>query len=459
MSSVRGAPPACVPTWQGHIETTRDALVIFEAALQGLLAHCIRRPHDRERSSLIVSGNVFVYEEGTSGIKRWTDGIPWSPSRILTNFLIYRQLNQPFPPGEKKRATKRSQRPVKAGEPYAAPFSNGNGNDDGYSITSPTGPGLKSEESIDKDADRMLVGSLVDSYEFKEHGLLKKTMTVLVNGVHHHLVSYYTVEDAKNRLRTPRQDPQVSSVRARDELLNQPKFKFPNIDDTGDGMFDQMDNPAVGYPYQPSLQTIGGLPQLNHGPFATQDQSSTVYYPSYTPYVSHVTTPTSISNAAFTSMPSTPSPYASLGPTSNLFSPYSLQTQNHTQPQPQRRPSVPTHIKSEGQAQYPSQIHQQSKYPSNAQLHQISYPEPKHLPLTNYQQSPQSEYFPRRGATLNLNTHDALGFTGAFYPQGDNAGPSSNDGSLGLSQPIHTGFSNLYGSNSDCNYYTSRATS
>ena len=63
-----GKAPACVPTWRGHIETTKDALIIFEACFTGQLAHCFRRPHDRERNQLIVSGNVFVYEEATSGI-------------------------------------------------------------------------------------------------------------------------------------------------------------------------------------------------------------------------------------------------------------------------------------------------------------------------------------------------------------------------------------------------------
>src|ERR1700753_3074783 len=95
------------PTFQGHVATTQDALILFEACLQGHLSHVPRRPHDRERSSLIRSGCVFIYEENASGIKRWTDGVTWSPSRILGNFLVYRELDKPFPPGEKKRAMKK----------------------------------------------------------------------------------------------------------------------------------------------------------------------------------------------------------------------------------------------------------------------------------------------------------------------------------------------------------------
>jgi hypothetical protein len=95
------------PTWTGFVHTTYDALIILEACLLGKLSHIPRRPHDRERPHIIVGGNVFIYEENASGIKRWTDGVTWSPSRIMGNFLVYRELSEPFPAGEKKKAKKR----------------------------------------------------------------------------------------------------------------------------------------------------------------------------------------------------------------------------------------------------------------------------------------------------------------------------------------------------------------
>lgn len=467
MSSVRPAP-SCVPTWRGHIETTKDALIIFEAALQGLLAHCIRRPHDRERNSLIVSGNVFVYEEGTSGIKRWTDGIPWSPSRILTNFLIYRQLNSPFPPGEKKRATKRSQRPVKTGEPYAAPISNGNNHDDGYSMTNAptTTPGLKSEDPTDKDVDRVLVGSLVDSYEFKDGGLLKKTMTVTVNGVQHHLVSYYSLEDAKYNLRTPRDDPQLKDILLRDELVNQPKFKVQNYDDAGDGAFDQVENPQTPYPYlRGSLQTMGSYSSPTHSHFSQQDQSPTVYYPTYNPYGSHVHIPTSMSNVGFTSMPATPSAYTPIISTPTAYPQFPHQTQHQNQqqmqPQPQRRSSSHAFVKAEPQSHYHSQIQQQPQYQSNSPLHQLHHQDQKPLPHASYQQQSPTETVSRRNGGLDMftNTHDSLGLSNSYYSQGGNVGPSISDASLLLPQPMNMSYANTYGTNTDGTFYTSRATS
>lgn len=467
MSSSR-APPACVPTWRGHVESTRDALIIFEATLSGVLQHCIRRPHDRERNSLIVSGNVFVYEEGTSGIKRWTDGIPWSPSRILTNFLIYRQLNSPFPPGEKKRATKRSNRPVKPGEPYAAPITGGNSHEDEYGMTnvSPTTPGLKSEEYIDKEADRVLVGSLVDSYEFKDGGLLKKTMTVTVNGIQHHLVSYYSLEDAKHNLIKPKDDNRFTHLQLREELLHQPKFKVQNIDDTGDGAFDQADSQQVNYPYpqtsfQPVPQRSFHTPTQSH--FSPQDQSHSVYFPTYSPYTSQVQTP--VSAVSFTSMSSTPSSYAPIIPTATAYPQYphqaQHQSQHHNQARPQRRTSGQI-IKSEDQTQYQPQVPQHPQYHINTQLQHISYPDQRQLPQTNFQQQSPTDLLPRRGGSLSMfpNTHDGLGISNSFYPQGDSVGSSMNDGSLLLPHPMQMGFTNQYGGNSDGSYYSSpRATS
>ena len=225
-------------TWFGHVANTRDALILFEACLNGNLQHVPRRPHDRERSTLIRSGSVFIYEENASGIKRWTDGVPWSPSRILGNFLVYRELLKPFPPGEKKRAN-RKKRPSKPGEPYPRPGGEtGNSNSSALvSPSSPETPGAKSDGGYDaKDSERALIGSLVDSYGFKEGGLVKKTMSVNVHGVHHHLVSYYTIKEVMDgELHPPTQDPRLSRLEPRPDLITRQNFRAP-LDDADDGV-------------------------------------------------------------------------------------------------------------------------------------------------------------------------------------------------------------------------------
>lgn len=80
-------PPVLDPPFRGYIETTFDSLLVFEAARRGMIPRVTRRLIDRERG-MVQSGAVFVFDEHESGIKRWTDGLVWSPSRILGNFLV-----------------------------------------------------------------------------------------------------------------------------------------------------------------------------------------------------------------------------------------------------------------------------------------------------------------------------------------------------------------------------------
>lgn len=202
-------PARLEPTFRGYLSNTPDALVLFEACLTGRLHHVARRPHDRERSDLIQSGNIFIYEEHSSGIKRWTDGVTWSPSRILGNFLIYRELEKPFAPGEKKRALKKTKKPM-------------------HSISKQE-YGMPGTMDVEKqNAERALIGSLVDSYDFKEGGLIKKTISVSFSGITHHMVSYYSVDDVlSGALIRPVKSPLLSGVVPRAELVMSQNFRAP----------------------------------------------------------------------------------------------------------------------------------------------------------------------------------------------------------------------------------------
>ncbi|EPQ53973.1 hypothetical protein GLOTRDRAFT_25707, partial [Gloeophyllum trabeum ATCC 11539] len=74
--------------FSGFVETTGDALRLIQAARQGIIPRITRRLNDFERRSMIRSGAVFVFSVDESGMKRWTEGLAWSPSRMSGNFLV-----------------------------------------------------------------------------------------------------------------------------------------------------------------------------------------------------------------------------------------------------------------------------------------------------------------------------------------------------------------------------------
>ncbi|RTE70379.1 hypothetical protein BHE90_015227 [Fusarium euwallaceae] len=203
---------ALASTFDGYIRTTYDALIVFEACLSGQLRRAPRRPKDDERQELIQSGKVFIYKEQSS-FKRWTDGVTWSPSRILDNFLVYRELNRSLGTGSKRKTIKKGKRM-------------GTG-----AISKPQSPLNTNNE------DRQLIGSLVDSYDFKQDGLVKKTIKIIFQEEAYHLVCYYKCDDIKTGLHiTPSQHPMLQSIIPRNELMVQ-AFKTPIFEDTrGDGI-------------------------------------------------------------------------------------------------------------------------------------------------------------------------------------------------------------------------------
>ncbi|KAL0082113.1 Gti1/Pac2 family-domain-containing protein [Phycomyces blakesleeanus] len=76
----------------GYIKSPQDALIVFEACRRGQLNRVQRRLSSKERVH-ISSGSVFAWDEREAGMRRWTDGRTWSPSRVLGSFLTYRELD------------------------------------------------------------------------------------------------------------------------------------------------------------------------------------------------------------------------------------------------------------------------------------------------------------------------------------------------------------------------------
>ncbi|KAK8016059.1 Gti1/Pac2 family protein [Apiospora rasikravindrae] len=138
-----------------------DALVLFESCLNGTKTAVPRKPRKDELSSLISNGNIFVYQETTSDIHQWRDGLSWhrvlQPYK-LNKFIIYRELVE------------------KA-----------------YCDT-----------------------GMTKAPEIKKGGLVKRVLAVKHNGIQHSLVSYY-MEDMENKLPRPSECLQVT---LRDGLIS-----------------------------------------------------------------------------------------------------------------------------------------------------------------------------------------------------------------------------------------------
>ncbi|KAF5844552.1 hypothetical protein GGP41_007562 [Bipolaris sorokiniana] len=307
------AQPAFKPTWHGFLDTTKDAMTVVEAALQGRLSHISRRPHDKERAEMLTSGTVLVYEENASGIKRWTDAVHWSPSRVMNNCLIYRQLVRALKPEEKKSALNPSCGSKRKRKESSGPVRSKTGemlenSEDEYENQS-FDPSLAGDadpmnkvyanfaQSLTPDQQRRFCGSLIDSYEFKEGGLMKKTISVKYQGTHHHVISYYSLEDVvSGKLKRPFQDPKLADIQPRPELLSGWKVSLEDEE--------SKDMPLItGYPHhiQPShvqhhvlgavTQALGaqgvmqthtplhlGVPEYWHGSQYTSTHNSPQHY-------------------------------------------------------------------------------------------------------------------------------------------------------------------------------------
>ncbi|KAI0044281.1 hypothetical protein FA95DRAFT_1562409 [Auriscalpium vulgare] len=196
-------PPynANVPHFIGYVETTTDALRLIMAARQGVIPRITRRLNDLERRSMIRSGAVFVFCVEESGIKRWTEGLSWSPSRIIGNFLVYRETTD--------------RNVVRGAEP---------------AITTPGTSSfqLSSSSTAQRYRHRSEVGVGRSGHApaATSGGLIKKTITVKVEGTDHHLVSYYREEDL-HVLQRPTARPDIMGLSIPPEMVRATSFRHP----------------------------------------------------------------------------------------------------------------------------------------------------------------------------------------------------------------------------------------
>ncbi|PFH46020.1 hypothetical protein AMATHDRAFT_70757 [Amanita thiersii Skay4041] len=244
-----------VPPFIGYVETTVNALRLIHAARQGVIPRITRRLNDSERRTMIKSGAVFVFSVEESGIKRWTDGLLWSPSRIVGNFLVYREINErtssrgghkkPYPTDESSRALARRNSPDSISGAYKAHLvGTHGGNDQGT---------------------------------FKPGGLIKKTITVTIEGSDLHLISYYTSEDIRSgKLKRPTSRPDIMALPLPPHIFRLTTFRVPPKVEIGpDGKPRLVCEPEDLEPTDCKTEETPYVPDSSHWPATALAQSST----------------------------------------------------------------------------------------------------------------------------------------------------------------------------------------
>ncbi|KAF5379763.1 hypothetical protein D9615_005748 [Tricholomella constricta] len=199
-----------VPPFTGYVETTLHALRLIHAARQGVIPRITRRLNDSERRTMIKAGAVFVFSVEESGIKRWTDGLLWSPSRIVGNFLVYREINE----RTSSRGSHKKSYPL---DPPSRGMSSGRRNSPDHSLVAFRGSGHLSQSH-----------GTSDPGAFKINGLIKKTITVTIEGSDLHLISYYTSEDIRSgRLKRPTSRPDIMGLAMPPHIFRLTNFRVP----------------------------------------------------------------------------------------------------------------------------------------------------------------------------------------------------------------------------------------
>ncbi|KAJ1918631.1 Gluconate transport-inducing protein [Mycoemilia scoparia] len=229
-------------TYYGLVETSFDVLILFEACRLGLIKQVQRRLSDSERMA-IRSGSVFVWDEEQSGMKRWTDGRSWSPSRVQGCFLTYYEwegrrratVRQPTTPNSPTTTTAAAAGATgRMFSPAATP------NDDHCRYHQPTTPGgiiypdhTTTSSSSSSSSSSSFGTAYIPRYGqaqrqgatqvqqgcAKENGILKKALSVTTtDGRKLHLIAYYHKEDlnatnsSATRFLTPSSDPALKHI-------------------------------------------------------------------------------------------------------------------------------------------------------------------------------------------------------------------------------------------------------
>nr|CAG8511597.1 13668_t:CDS:2 [Entrophospora candida]CAG8514098.1 7150_t:CDS:2 [Entrophospora candida] len=158
-----------------------------EACHQGVIQRTARRLLEKEKEEL-CGGKVYVFDEKESGIKRWTDGRLWSPSRIIKDFLVYRELST-------------RDRNIKRHEPI-----------DEVLQARIEAEGLKVHQCSK------------GTFILRNNGLLKKTISIKFNGSYQHMIIYEDNRGREESLLPPKAFEELRYIQPSEDIIKSEKM-------------------------------------------------------------------------------------------------------------------------------------------------------------------------------------------------------------------------------------------
>ncbi|KZP04898.1 hypothetical protein FIBSPDRAFT_940754 [Athelia psychrophila] len=160
--------------FHGLVDNTVHAFRLVLAAETGLVPRIIRRLSQGEHTRMVESGAVIVFNVQESGMKRWRDGLLWSPSRIEGNFLVYKEMTQL------------------------------------------------------SEIERHSTSSKESSSFIKVDGLRKRTITVKLRHCEYHVISYYTSKDIQSgRLNRVSSRPDIMALELHASFFDLAGYRIP----------------------------------------------------------------------------------------------------------------------------------------------------------------------------------------------------------------------------------------
>lgn len=176
-------------TYNGYVRTPADAILLIQACYNGFLP-CVRKRLSPKEGRSIRNGSVFIWEEHETGLRRWTDGRKWSPSRVSGRFLVYREMKR-----------------KELNESVAKPASE-------LDITS--------EGPCQRRDFRSVVGIADDQLAHQPQSQFMKLSFSITSptGQHWHLINYYhQPNEPASELQEPTADPSLKHIRPQRDLF------------------------------------------------------------------------------------------------------------------------------------------------------------------------------------------------------------------------------------------------